>query len=154
MDLGCFMMPLHPPGSDFAKTLEHDLSQIVHLDRLGYREAWIGEHFTAAWENIPAPDLFIAQALGQTKNIRLGTGVSCMPNHNPFVLAHRIAQLDNMAKGRFQWGVGAGGFPGDLEVFGYGEGKKDNRVMMQKAGHRRARYVGRSGAWLLLQRVL
>ena len=56
-----------------------------------------------------------------------------MPNHNPFVLAHRIAQLDNMAQGRFQWGVGAGGFPGDLEVFGYGEGKKDHRVMMQKA---------------------
>ena len=133
MDLGCFMMPLHPPGSDFAKTLEHDLSQIVHLDRLGYREAWIGEHFTAAWENIPAPDLFIAQALGQTKNIRLGTGVSCMPNHNPFVLAHRIAQLDNMAQGRFQWGVGAGGFPGDLEVFGYGEGKKDHRAMMQQS---------------------
>ena len=26
-------------------------------------EAWIGEHFTAAWEPCPAPDLLIAQAL-------------------------------------------------------------------------------------------
>ena len=133
MELGCFMMPLHPPGSDFSETLEHDLSQVVHLDDLGYREVWVGEHFTAAWENIPAPDLFIAQALGRTRQIKLGTGVSCMPNHNPFVLAHRIAQLDHMAKGRFQWGVGSGGFPGDLAVFGYGEGQKDSRAMMQRA---------------------
>jgi alkanesulfonate monooxygenase SsuD/methylene tetrahydromethanopterin reductase-like flavin-dependent oxidoreductase (luciferase family) len=133
MDLGYFAMPLHPPGSDYTATLHGDLEQIVKLDRLGYHEAWIGEHFTSEWENIPAPDLFIAAALQRTKRIVLGTGVTCMPNHNPFVLAHRIAQLDHLAKGRFYWGVGAGGFPGDLEVFGYGEGKKDNRVMTRQA---------------------
>ena len=110
-------MPLHPPGSDPAKTIEDDLDQLVVLDQLGYSEAWIGEHFTAAWENVPAPDLLIAQALPLTKNITLCTGVNCMPNHNPVVLAHRIAQLDNMARGRFIWGVGSGGFPGDFELF-------------------------------------
>ena len=54
-----------------------------------------------------------------TSKIVLGTGVTCMPNHNPFVLAHRIAQLDHMARGRLHWGVGSGGFPGDFEVFGF-----------------------------------
>ena len=118
MDLGYFTMPLHPPGSNVTKTMDDDLEQLVTLDRLGYKEAWIGEHFTTQWENIPAPDLFIAKALAMTKNILLGTGVTCMPNHNPFMIAHRIAQLDHMAHGRFQWGVGSGGFPGDFEVFG------------------------------------
>ena len=66
MNVGYFTMPLHPPGSSFTKTVEDDLQQIVTLDRLGYCEAWIGEHFTFAWENIPSPDLFIAQALGMT----------------------------------------------------------------------------------------
>ena len=33
-----------------------------------------------------------------------------MPNHNPFMIAHRIAQLDQMARGRFHWGVGSGDF--------------------------------------------
>ena len=89
MEVGYFTMPMHPPGSDLTKTLEDDLQQIVTLDKLGYKEAWIGEHFTTAWENIPAPDLFIAQALPLTQNIILGTGVTCMPNHNPFVVAHR-----------------------------------------------------------------
>ena len=96
MDLGFFTMPLHPPGSNITETLKSDLDQIIKLDELGYTEAWIGEHFTAEWENIPSPELFIAQALALTKNIRLGTGVTCMPNHNPFVLAQRIAQLDHI----------------------------------------------------------
>jgi alkanesulfonate monooxygenase SsuD/methylene tetrahydromethanopterin reductase-like flavin-dependent oxidoreductase (luciferase family) len=48
----------------------------------------------------------------------LATGVSCLPNHNPLMLAQRIAQLDQMARGRFYWGVGSGGFPGDFELFG------------------------------------
>jgi alkanesulfonate monooxygenase SsuD/methylene tetrahydromethanopterin reductase-like flavin-dependent oxidoreductase (luciferase family) len=118
MRLGYFMMPLHPLGSDMAETLELDLSQVERLDRLGYTEAWIGEHFTAEWENIPAPDQFIAAALQRTKQIVFGTGVSCMPNHSPFVLAHRIAQLDQMARGRFMWGAGTGAFVGDMEMVG------------------------------------
>ena len=110
-------MPLHPAGRDLSETLQEDLEQIVLLDELGFKEAWIGEHFTAGWENIPAPDLFIANALAVTNQIKLGTGVSCLPEHDPFVLAHRIAVLDNLAKGRFQWGVGAGSFIGDFEAF-------------------------------------
>ena len=129
MQVGFFTMPLHPPGSDITQTLEDDLHQLEVLDRLGYSEAWIGEHFTTAWENIPAPDIFIANALARTQNIKLGTGVTCMPNHNPFMIAHRIAQLDHMAKGRFQWGVGSGGFPGDFEVFGFDPRGNEHRKM-------------------------
>ena len=131
MEVGYFTMPLHPPGSNLTKTLEDDMEQIVTLDGLGYSEAWIGEHFTAEWENIPAPDLFIAQALGMTKSIGLGTGVTCMPNHNPFMIAHRVAQLDHMAKGRFMWGVGSGGFSGDFEVFGVDPKSGEHRELMR-----------------------
>jgi alkanesulfonate monooxygenase SsuD/methylene tetrahydromethanopterin reductase-like flavin-dependent oxidoreductase (luciferase family) len=133
MELGFFTMPLHPPGSDYTKSLDDDLNQIVELDRLGYKEAWIGEHFTSEWENIPNPDLFIAQALPVTENIVLGTGVTCMPNHDPFMLAHRIAQLDHMAHGRFIWGVGAGAYVGDCVVWGYDPSTKENRRMIRDA---------------------
>jgi len=118
MRYGYFMMPMHSPGSDPSVTLQTDLSQIERLDELGFDEAWIGEHFTAEWENIPAPDIFIGAALQRTRAIKLATGVSCLPNHNPFHLAHRIAMLDQLARGRFFWGIGSGGFPGDFEVVG------------------------------------
>jgi alkanesulfonate monooxygenase SsuD/methylene tetrahydromethanopterin reductase-like flavin-dependent oxidoreductase (luciferase family) len=118
MRYGYFMMPMHLPGSDVGVTLQTDLEQIQRLDQLGFDEAWIGEHFTAEWENIPAPDIFIGAALQRTSRINLGTGVSCLPNHNPFHLAHRIAMLDQLARGRFLWGIGSGGYPGDFEVVG------------------------------------
>lgn len=117
MKLGLFMMPMHPPERSHADAYELDVETLVAADRLGYSEAWVGEHFTSGWENIPAPDLILAAALQRTERIHLGTGVACLPNHNPVMLAHRIAQLDQMARGRFNFGIGSGGFPGDFELF-------------------------------------
>ena len=117
MELGFFTMPLHPPGSDTTKTLDDDIEQMVILDELGYKEAYIGEHFTFTWENIPSPDLFIAKAAAMTENIIFGTGITCMPIHNPAVVAHRIAQLDHQTHGRFHWGVGSSSTPSDAEMF-------------------------------------
>ena len=133
MELGYFTMPLHPPGSDLTQTLDDDLDQLVTVDRLGYCEAWIGEHYAAPWENISAPDLVIAKALALTENIVFGTGVSCLAYHNPFVLAHRIAVLDHLAHGRFMWGVGPGSFVGDLEAFGLDGASGEHREVGREA---------------------
>ncbi|MCH7890319.1 MAG: LLM class flavin-dependent oxidoreductase, partial [Gemmatimonadetes bacterium] len=90
-------------------------------DKLGFHEAWIGEHHTLKTEPIPAPDLFIATAFGLTKNIRLGTGVILLQLHHPVMLAHRIAVLDHLGEGRFNFGVGTGGMPTEFELFGIDE---------------------------------
>lgn len=118
MQFGLFMMPLHPPYRAFADAYDRDIDQIVLADRLGFQEAWIGEHITERWENAPAPDLLIAKALALTENIRLGTGVTLLALHHPVYLAHRLAMLDHMARGRFQWGIGAGGLASDLAILG------------------------------------
>jgi alkanesulfonate monooxygenase SsuD/methylene tetrahydromethanopterin reductase-like flavin-dependent oxidoreductase (luciferase family) len=74
MELGYFTMPSHPPERPLKDGHEWDLKVIRWLDELGYKECWIGEHHTAPWEPHPSPDLLVAQALMQTKNIRLGPG--------------------------------------------------------------------------------
>jgi alkanesulfonate monooxygenase SsuD/methylene tetrahydromethanopterin reductase-like flavin-dependent oxidoreductase (luciferase family) len=118
MQFGLFMMPLHPPHRALADGYARDVEQIVLADRLGFQEAWVGEHLTERWENAPAPDLLLAQALVSTKTIKLGTGVTLLALHNPVYLAHRLAMLDHMARGRFQWGIGGGAIPTDLSLFG------------------------------------
>ena len=118
MDFGLFMMPLHPPYRSFADCYDRDVEQLVLADRLGFKEAWLGEHFTERWENAPAPDLLMASVLGRTGQMKIGTGVTLLALHNPVELAHRLAMLDHMARGRFQWGIGAGGIPTDLALFG------------------------------------
>ena len=111
MKAGLFLMPSHPPERDPFEAQQYDLGVLSLADELGYIEAWIGEHFTAVWEPVPAPapDLLIAQALLSTKNIKLGTGGHLLPFHHPVELAHRVAYLDHLAQGRFQFGIAAGG---------------------------------------------
>jgi len=118
MLLGLFMMPLHPPHRPIAECYDRDLDQLVIADRLGFSEAWLGEHFTEKWENAPAPDLLIAKALALTERIKLGTGVTLLGMHEPAYLAHRLAMLDHLAHGRFQWGIGMGGIPTDMKLMG------------------------------------
>src|SRR5262245_1128946 len=118
MDFGLFMMPLHPPRRSFADSYDRDIALIVEADRLGYHEAWIGEHITEMWENAPVPELLIAKALALTERIIFATGVTMLPLHHPVDTAHRIAMLDHMARGRFYWGIGVRSLPTDLQLYG------------------------------------
>ena len=76
LKFGIFLAPFHPVGQNPTLALERDLDLIVHLDQLGYDEAWIGEHHSAGYEIIASPEVFIAAAAERTRHIRLGTGVS------------------------------------------------------------------------------
>ena len=118
MRFGLFMMPLHPPHRSYADSYDRDLDLIVKADQLGYTEAWIGEHITERWENAPCPDLLIAKASAMTENIIFGTGVTLLAIHNPVDLAHRLAMLDHLCRGRFYWGIGTRAIPTDLELYG------------------------------------
>src|SRR4051812_11341156 len=117
MELGFFMMPEHPPDRLPYDYQQYDLQALRWADELGFAEAWIGEHFTVVWEPNPAPDLTIAQALMQTKRIKLAPGAHLLPYHHPVELAHRIAFLDHLAQGRLMLGIGAGGHQGDYMAF-------------------------------------
>ena len=118
MNFGLFMMPLHPPRRSFADSYDRDIELIVQADRLGYHEAWIGEHITEVWENAPVPELLIAKALALTDRIILATGVTLLPLHHPVDTAHRIAMLDHLARGRFYWGIGTRSIATDLDLYG------------------------------------
>jgi limonene 1,2-monooxygenase len=87
-------------------------------DRLGFAEAWIGEHHSAGFETISSPELFIAAAAERTRHIRLGTGVISLPYHNPLMVANRIIQLDHMTKGRVMFGAGPGLLASDALMLG------------------------------------
>lgn len=118
MKFGIFMAPFHPIGESPTIALERDLQLIEHLDRLDFDEAWIGEHHSAGWEIIASPELMIAAAAQRTRTIKLGTGVSSLPYHHPFILADRMVQLDHMTRGRAMFGVGPGALTSDAYMLG------------------------------------
>ena len=118
MKFGIFMAPFHWLGENPTLAIERDLETVEWLDYLGFDEAWIGEHHSAGWENIASPEIFIAAAAERTKHIRLGTGVTSLPYHHPFMVASRMVQLDHMTHGRVMLGVGPGALPGDAYMLG------------------------------------
>lgn len=128
---GVFLAPFHATRSNPTLALERDLELIQHLDRLNYHEAWIGEHHSGGMEIIAAPEMFIAAAAERTKHIRLGTGVSSLPYHNPFMLASRIVQLDHMTRGRAMFGVGPGALVYD--AYKIGVAASEQRRMMNES---------------------
>src|ERR1700730_14544430 len=71
---GIFLAPFHPIDENPALALERDFQLVEHLDRLGYDEAWIGEHHSAGYETIASPEVFIAAAREGTRRNRLGHG--------------------------------------------------------------------------------
>src|SRR5260370_34771043 len=59
---GIFLAPFHPTEEDPTLAIRRDLELMEWLDRLGYEEAWIGEHHSAGYESIASPGLFLAAA--------------------------------------------------------------------------------------------
>ncbi len=118
LKFGIFLAPFHPVGQNPTLALERDLQLIEHLDALGFDEAWIGEHHSAGFEIIASPEVFIAAAAARTRSIRLGTGVSSLPYHHPFMLADRLVLLDHLTRGRLMVGVGPGALPSDAFMMG------------------------------------
>jgi limonene 1,2-monooxygenase len=115
---GIFLAPFHPLDEDPTLCIQRDLELIEHLDRLGYEEAWVGEHHSGGFEIIASPELVIAAAAERTRRIRLGTGVVSLPYHNPLTTANRILQLDHQTRGRVMFGVGPGLLPSDAFQLG------------------------------------
>ncbi len=115
---GIFMPPMHKTGVNPTLALHRNLQLVEHLDRLGYHEAWIGEHHSAGSELIASPEVFIAAAAERTKHIKLGTGVSSLPYHHPFMLADRIVMLDHLTRGRMMFGAGPGQLTSDAYMLG------------------------------------
>ncbi len=118
--LGMFSMPFHHPDRDYATILEEDGAAIILADRLGFSEAFVGEHYSSLSERIPSPLIFMATLIAQTRRIRFGTGVFNMTAQHPAVIAGQAAQFDHLSRGRFIMGIGPGGLISDLEMFDTG----------------------------------
>ena len=64
------------------------------------------------------PFVALAFAAAATHQLRIGTAVCLVPQHDPIVLAKTIASLDQMSGGRFVFGIGAGWNAEEMEDHG------------------------------------
>ena len=115
---GSFIAPHTPIDENPMVSGEYDLRLVEYIESLGFHEAWSGEHHSGGWETSASPEMMIAAASQRTSTIKLGTGVSSLPYHHPYVLADRIRQADYLSRGRAMFGVGPGSLPSDAYMMG------------------------------------
>jgi probable F420-dependent oxidoreductase len=98
-------------------------------EAVGWESVWTGEHYvlpdpateaSPTSPRTPMLDPFIALAAiaAHTETLRLGTGLTIVPLHNPLMLAKQVASLDQISAGRFMFGVGVGYLAAEFEALG------------------------------------
>ena len=123
----------------FAEALSvADLAEAAGLDGV-----WLAErHFAAPRRptdpmgagipSIASVPLVLAAAIaGRTRRLRVATGVSVLPLVHPIRTAEEAATVDQVSRGRFDFGVGRSGFP--RAYAGYGIPYEESRERFQEA---------------------
>ena len=134
MKLSYFTMPLHPPERNYAETLKEDREAILLADRLGFTEAFVGEHVTDRAETVTSSLMFLASLAHDTKDIVLGSGTVNMSLNHPAAIAGQVAMIDNILEGRFLFGISPGALKSDAEAMGI-LGQDRNEMFLESINH-------------------
>jgi probable F420-dependent oxidoreductase len=128
MKVGIFMSPI-PHPIDIAVVAQQ-------AEALGFDSLWVGEHpimpvhstsSSPGSSGAAIPDFYswlvdpfvaLARASAVTTTLKLGTGITLIPERNPLLLAKEVATLDYFSGGRFLFGIGAGWNKEETEIMG------------------------------------
>jgi luciferase family oxidoreductase group 1 len=94
------------PGTTERQALQDSLETALHAERHGFHRFWFAEHHLSRSGASHHPELMIAAAAQRTERIRLGSGATLMNHYSPFKVAEMFQQLEAMAPGRVDLGMG------------------------------------------------
>ena len=132
MEFGLFVqahVPKHETDSDPEhaehKRLMRELDLAVHCDRHRFKYAWsVEHHFLEEYSHISASEVFLPYVAAQTKQIHVGSAIFNItpPVNHPARMAERVAMLDHLSEGRFEFGTGRGSSSTEFKGFGIPDG--------------------------------
>lgn len=125
MEFGVFLNGYVPGPAAFDPACEHEMFKretgyVIHADKYNWKYAWLGEHHSLTeYSHLSAPEVVMGYLACATERIHVGTGImnlSPRVNH-PVRCAERVAMLDHMTEGRFEWGTGRGAGSHEIAAF-------------------------------------
>jgi alkanesulfonate monooxygenase SsuD/methylene tetrahydromethanopterin reductase-like flavin-dependent oxidoreductase (luciferase family) len=129
MEFGLFCGGFTPRGLwglDDPARAEHErlLSEVelaVLADRTNWKYWWTTEHhFLEEYSHISANEVLLPWVGARTERIHLGSGIFNItpPVNHPARVAERVAMLDHLTEGRFEFGTGRGSSTTEQQGFG------------------------------------
>ena len=108
------------------KALMEETEYVIQADKSGFKYAWASEHhFLEEYSHLSANDVFLGYLAHATDRIHLGSGIfnPLAPVNHPVKVAEKVAMLDHLSEGRFEFGSGRGA--GSHEILGFIPGVTD-----------------------------
>src|ERR1035437_2093951 len=106
--------------------LMEELEIAKAADKAGFKYIWASEHhFLHEYSHLSANDVVLGYLAHATERIHIGSGIfNPLPQVNhPAKVAERVAMLDHLSDGRFEFGTGRGA--GSHEILGFLPGVTD-----------------------------
>ncbi|MBD0738443.1 LLM class flavin-dependent oxidoreductase [Streptomyces sp. CBMA29] len=132
MEFGLFVQGYVPaarakadPEAEHHALIE-ETEYVIQADRSGFKYAWASEHhFLEEYSHLSANDVFLGYLAHATERIHLGSGIfnPLAPVNHPVKVAEKVAMLDHLSGGRFEFGSGRGA--GSHEILGFMPGITD-----------------------------
>ncbi|MCE4945217.1 LLM class flavin-dependent oxidoreductase [Streptomyces albulus] len=106
--------------------LMEETEYVIQADKSGFKYAWASEHhFLEEYSHLSANDVYLGYLAHATERIHLGSGIfnPLAPVNHPVKVAEKVAMLDHLSAGRFEFGSGRGA--GSHEILGFLPGITD-----------------------------
>jgi alkanesulfonate monooxygenase SsuD/methylene tetrahydromethanopterin reductase-like flavin-dependent oxidoreductase (luciferase family) len=111
------------PGAEHQRLLD-EIAVVQAADRSGFKYTWATEHhFLTEYSHLSANEVFLGYLACATERIHLGSGIFNItpPVNHPARVAERVAMLDHLSEGRFEFGMGRGSSTTEQQGFGIPE---------------------------------
>ena len=119
MDFGIFMQFERRDGDNQGDAFKEGFALVDAAEEWGIDEAWLSEvHFAPTRTVLSSPAVIAGSIATRTERLRVGTAVSVLPLGNPLRIAEEMATVDQIAEGRFDFGIGRSAFPRAYDVYG------------------------------------
>lgn len=119
MDFGIFMQFERREGGTQGSAFQEGFALVDAAEAWGLDEAWLSEvHFAPTRTVLSSPAVIASSVATRTERLRVGTAVSVLPLGNPLRIAEEMATVDQIAEGRFDFGIGRSAFPRAYDVYG------------------------------------
>ena len=109
----------HDPDSEHTM-LQREMQYAIHADGYNWKYAWFGEHHALTeYSHLSAPECVIPYVAAKTERIHLGSAIMNLspPVNQPVRNAERVAMMDHVTEGRYEWGTGRGAGEHEMQSF-------------------------------------
>src|SRR6266545_1093315 len=95
-------------GQTMADVYDDHIRLAQHLEELGWHSYFTIEHQNRPGANITSPSVYLTAIARATSRIRFGAMMWQLPFYQPLRLAQDVAMLDQLSRGRVEFGTGIG----------------------------------------------